>query len=233
MSTKKFDFPFYDCETKLKDKVFLRQPKGNDWKDYTWGEVGLTARKLATGLKSLGLKEKSHIGLVSKNCSEWIIADLAITMAGYVSVPFFPTLKSNEMNHLIEFGDVEALFVGKLEGNWDEMKKGIDTENLPIIAFPHYEGNSKVDEGYQWHDYINKSEPQTENYYPAVDDVWTIIFTSGTTGASKGAVIKYQSLMNTREIHEAYNPLAIDVGGDNRFISYLPLILFFRRRQTI
>ena len=40
MSTKKFDFPFYDCETKLKDKVFLRQPKGSDWKDYTWGEVG-------------------------------------------------------------------------------------------------------------------------------------------------------------------------------------------------
>ena len=74
MSNKKFDFPFYDCETKLKDKVFLRQPKGNDWKDYTWGEVGLTARKLATGLKSLGLKEKSHIGLVSKNCSEWIIS---------------------------------------------------------------------------------------------------------------------------------------------------------------
>ena len=229
MSTKKFDFPFYDCETKLKDKVFLRQPKGNDWKDYTWGEVGLTARKLATGLKSLGLKEKSHIGLVSKNCSEWIIADLAITMAGYVSVPFFPTLKSNEMNHLIEFGDVEALFVGKLEGNWDEMKKGIDTENLPIIAFPHYEGNSKVDEGHQWHDFINKFEPQTENYYPAVDDVWTIIFTSGTTGASKGAVIKYQSLMNTKEIHEAYNPLAIDVGGDNRFISYLPLNHIFER----
>ena len=229
MSNNKFDFPFYDCETKLKNNVFLRQPKGNVWNEYTWGEVGLTARKLATGLKSLGLKEKSHIGLVSKNCSEWIIADLAITMAGYVSVPFFPTLKSNEMKHLIEFGDVEALFVGKLEGNWDEMKTGIDTENLPIIAFPHYEGNSKVDEGHQWHDFINKFEPQTENYYPDADDIWTIIFTSGTTGASKGAVIKYESLMNTREIHEAYNPLAIDVGGDNRFISYLPLNHIFER----
>ena len=229
MSNNKFDFPFYDCETKLKNNVFLRQPKGNVWNEYTWGEVGLTARKLAAGLKSLGLKEKSHIGLVSKNCSEWIIADLAITMAGYVSVPFFPTLKSNEMKHLIEFGDVEALFVGKLEGNWDEMKTGIDTENLPIIAFPHYEGNSKVDEGHQWHDFINKFEPQTENYYPDIDDIWTIIFTSGTTGASKGAVIKYESLMNTREIHEAYNPLAIDVGGDNRFISYLPLNHIFER----
>ncbi len=229
MTTKKFDFPFYDCEKSLADNVFLRQPKGSEWKEYTWSEVGLTARKLATGLKSLGLKQKSHIGLVSKNCSEWIIADLAITMAGYISVPFFPTLKSHEMKHLIDFGDVEALFVGKLEGNWDEMKQGIDTKNLPIIAFPHYEGNSKVDEGHQWYDFINKFEPQTENYYPDVDDVWTIIFTSGTTGASKGAVIKYESLMNTREIHEAYNPLAIDVGGDNRFISYLPLNHIFER----
>ena len=155
MTNKHFDFPFYECESKLKNQPFLRQPIGDIWKEYTWGEAGLAARKLATGLKSLGLKEKSHVGLVSKNCSEWIIADLAITMAGFISVPFFPTLKSHEMKHLIEFGDVEALFVGKLENNWDEMKKGIDTQNLPIIAFPHYEGNSKVNEGYQWEEFIN------------------------------------------------------------------------------
>ena len=229
MTNKHFDFPFYECESKLKNEPFLRQPIGDNWKEYTWAEAGLAARKLATGLKSLGLKEKSHVGLVSKNCSEWIIADLAITMAGFISVPFFPTLKSHEMKHLIDFGDVKALFVGKLENNWDEMKKGIDTENLPIITFPHYEGNSKVNEGYQWDDFINKFEPQTENYYPLKDDVWTIIFTSGTTGDSKGAVIKYESLMNTKEIHEAYNPLGVSTFGDNRFISYLPLNHIFER----
>ena len=152
------------------------------------GRGRFNCQKTSNWIKKSRPKRKESYRFSFKNCSEWIIADLAITMAGYVSVPFFPTLKSNEMNHLIEFGDVEALFVGKLEGNWDEMKKGIDTENLPIIAFPHYEGNSKVDEGYQWHDFINKFEPQTENYYPAVDDVWTIIFTSGTTGASKGVL---------------------------------------------
>ena len=229
MTNKHFDFPFYDYELKLKDKPFLRQPYGKSWKELTWEEAGQMARKLATGLKSLGLKEKSHVGLISKNCKEWVIADLAIMMAGYVSVPFFPTLKSNEIKHLIEFGEVEALFVGKLEGNWDEMKKGIDTINLPIISFPHYDGNSEVKEGHQWDDFINKFEPQKENYYPKADDVWTIIFTSGTTGDSKGAVIKYESLMNTREIHEAFNPLGIDTSGNNRFISYLPLNHIFER----
>ena len=131
-----FDFKFYDLEKQLKNKPFLRQPFGNNWEEYTWGETGQLARRLATGLKSLGLKKGSHIGLISKNCREWIIADLAIIMAGYVSVPFFPNLKSTEIKSLIEFGEVSALFVGKLE-NWEEMKNGVD-KDLPIIAFPHY-----------------------------------------------------------------------------------------------
>ena len=96
-SSNKYHFRFYDWEEKLRDKPFLRQPFGDNWEVCTWGEAGQIARKLATGLKSLGLEKGSHIGLMSKNCREWIIADLAIIMAGYVSVPFFPNLKSHEL----------------------------------------------------------------------------------------------------------------------------------------
>ena len=227
MIDESFDFPFYRWEKELVDKPFLRQPFGKLWDTYTWGEVGLMARKLATGLKSLGLKEKSHIGLVSKNCREWIIADLAITIAGYISVPFFPTLKSYEIQNLLNFGDVDALFVGKVE-NWDEMKQGVP-ENLPIISFPHYKNHSKVDVGEKWFDFINRFDPQSDDFYPKNNDVWTIIFTSGTTGDPKGAVIKYKSLYNTKSVHEDYNPLGIDEGGNNRFISYLPLNHIFER----
>ena len=92
-----FDFKFYDLEKQLKDKPFLRQPFGDQWEEYTWGETGQMARKLASGLKSLGLKPNAHIGLISKNCREWIIADLAIIMAGYISVPFFATLTGKEL----------------------------------------------------------------------------------------------------------------------------------------
>ena len=59
------------------------------------GEVGTT--KNSQDL-NLGLRENAHIGLISKNCREWIIADLAIMMAGYISVPFFPNLTSKELN---------------------------------------------------------------------------------------------------------------------------------------
>ena len=227
MIDESFDFPFYKWEKKLADRPFLKQPFGKLWETYTWGEVGLMARKLATGLKSLGLKDKSHIGLVSKNCREWIIADLAITIAGYISVPFFPTLKSYEIKNLLNFGDVDGLFVGKLE-NWDEMKQGVPP-NLPIISFPHYKNHSKIDVGEKWFDFINRFDPQTDDFYPKNNDIWTIIFTSGTTGDPKGAVIKYKSLYNTKSVHEDYNPLGIDEGGNNRFISYLPLNHIFER----
>ena len=223
MSTNnKFYFKFYDWEEKFKDKPFLRQPFGDSWEEYTWGETGQLARRLATGLKSLGLKKGSHIGLISKNCREWIIADLAIIMAGYVSVPFFPNLKSTEIKSLIEFGEVSALFVGKLE-NWEEMKNGVD-KDLPIIAFPHYENNSIVSEGFKWDEFISKFEPQRENYHPNLDDVWTIIFTSGTTGNPKGVVLSFKINQSTDVMYtKNYNPLCVDFDGNNSFFSYLPL----------
>ena len=218
----KYHFKFYDWEEKFKNKPFLRQPFGDDWEEYSWGQTGLMARNLATGLKSLGLPKGSHIGLMSKNCREWIIADLAIIMAGYVSVPFFPNLKSNEIKNLLEFGDVKALFVGKVE-DWAEIKKGI-SDDIPIIAFPHYEHNSKIDKGYQWSEFIEKHEPQMENYHPNLDDVWTIIFTSGTTGNPKGVVLNYKINQNTDVMYtKEYNPLCVDFKGNNTFFSYLPM----------
>ena len=221
-SNNKFKFSFYKWERKLKDKPFLRQPFGDKWEEYTWGETGQMARKLATGLKTLGLPPKSHIGLMSKNCREWIIADLAIYMAGYVSVPFFPNLNSKELQSLLQFGDVSALFMGKVNA-WDEIKNGIP-DDMPLIAFPHYKDCSKISEGHQWFDFINQFEPQQEDFYPDRSDMWTIIFTSGTTGTPKGVVLDYQTNENTECLTTPeHNPLRVDFNGKNSFFSYLPL----------
>ena len=221
-SNNKFKFNFYEWERKLKDKPFLRQPFGDKGEEYTWGETGQMARKLATGLKTLGLPPKSHIGLMSKNCREWIIADLAIYMAGYVSVPFFPNLNSKELQSLLQFGDVSALFMGKVNA-WDEIKNGIP-DDMPLIAFPHYKDCSKISEGHQWFDFINKFEPQQGDFYPDRSDMWTIIFTSGTTGTPKGVVLDYQTNENTECLTTPeHNPLRVDFNGKNSFFSYLPL----------
>jgi len=219
---ERFDNTFYKWEKKAANQPFLRQPFGDKWEEYTWEETGQMARKLATALKSMGLREKAHIGLISKNCREWVIADLAIMMAGYISVPFFANLNSDQLGEVLKLGDVDALFVGKVE-DWENAKKGVPTD-MPMIAFPHYEGNSKVNEGHQWHDFIAPHEPMQDVHEPLLDDTWTIIFTSGTTGTPKGVVLTYETLKGTRTATEqGGNPLKVSMTGDNRFFSYLPL----------
>lgn len=216
-----FDFKFYEWEKKAQDKPLLRQPFGDQWEEYTWAETGQMARKLATGLNLLGLREGAHIGLISKNCREWIIADLAIMMAGYISVPFFPSLKGEELEFLLDFGDVDLLFVGKIE-TWDDIKSNIPSD-LPIINFPHYKSFSLVDRGEQWFDFISRHKPLDKPHTPKLSDLWTIIFTSGTTGNPKGVELSYLALDSTKIITEQVNPLKIDFFGNNDFISYLPL----------
>ncbi len=216
-----FTFEFYKWEQETPHKPFLLQPFGDSWETWTWAEVGDKARRLATALRSLGLPPKSHVGLVSKNCREWIVADIAIIMAGYVSVPFFPTLSGEQIAEVLELGDVAALFIGKLEV-WDDMKLGVP-EDLPTIAFPHYTGNSKVDAQYHWDDLIAKHEPLQETATLAKDDLWTIIFTSGTTGTPKGVMLDFQIFENAAIPTLATNPLHISTTGNNRFFSYLPL----------
>ena len=216
-----FDFQFYRWEKEFKDRPFLRQPFGDRWEEYSWGEVGQMARKLATGLRSLGLRDNAHIGLISKNCREWIIADLAIIMAGYISVPFYPTLNDKELNTLLEFGDVDLLFVGKVE-HWEQQKKGVP-KDMPVIAFPPYANHSPAPEAIQWFDFIDQHPPLETPHQPMVNDTWTIIFTSGTTGDPKGVVLNYLANEKTALLTLESNPLEIDFNGKNDFFSYLPL----------
>ncbi|HAS42740.1 MAG TPA: AMP-dependent synthetase [Microscillaceae bacterium] len=212
---------FYEQEKSIADRPFLRQPFGDRWEVYTWGETAQMIRKLATGLKSLGLPPKSNIGLVSKNCREWVIADLAIVLAGYVSVPLYATLTGEQIKEVLEIGEVKALFVGKLEV-WEDMKKGVP-QDMPIIAFPHYKGNSKVTEGEQWEEFINRFEPMAESPRPDLEDLWTIVFTSGTTGTPKGVMLKHKVVASLERNIREENHLRVSTDGDNRFFSFLPL----------
>lgn len=220
---------FYQWEKEQADTVFLRQPFGGNWEEYTWAEAGQMARRLATGLRSLGLPEGAHIGIVSKNCREWIIADLAIMMGGFVSVPFFPTLRSGQISEVLELGDVQALFVGKLD-DWEEMKQGVPGD-MPIIAFPHYEGNSRVQEGEQWHDFLSRFEPMAGSPEPDPDELWTIIFTSGTTGTPKGVMLTYRKPDELVNMEKEEDLLKMR-DGENHLISYLPLNHIAERALT-
>lgn len=212
---------FYHREKNWADRPYLHQPFGEKWETYTWAEVGQMARKMATYLHQQNLPAGSKIGLVSKNCREWIIADVAIMMAGHVSVPFFATLTGDQIAEVLDLGDVSLLFVGKTEV-WTDMSKGIPAD-LPVVHFPHYTGNDKVELGKSWTEIMAECEPFQENITTDIDALWTIIFTSGTTGTPKGVMIKHGTIAaQARAIHKP-NPLRLDQSGGNIYFSFLPL----------
>ena len=87
---------FLHWEKNTPNQVFLKQPINGKFINYTFKEAGDEARRIASHFKTLNLKEGSHIALLSKNCAHWVISDLAIMMAGCVSIlyilPLMPIL---------------------------------------------------------------------------------------------------------------------------------------------
>ncbi|MEH0156181.1 AMP-binding protein [Limibacter armeniacum] len=212
---------FYHWEKEKPNEVYLRQPFGKVWKEYTWKEVGDNARRIAAALQDMQLPMGSHIGILSKNCVHWVMADLAIMMAGYVSVPFYPNMTAEQLKLVLDKSDCAALFVGKLE-EWEQQKEGVD-QNLPIIRFPHYENNSLINEGKNWDDLLQQFDPLPKGHIPQLDDLWTILYTSGTTGTPKGVMLPFGSATKLLQNEREHNNLTIFQQGDQRFFSYLPL----------
>jgi long-subunit acyl-CoA synthetase (AMP-forming) len=212
---------FYEREKTSPDNPFLNQPFGDNWEMYTWGQVGQMARKVANYILQQGLPKGSKIGLVSKNCREWVITDLAIMMAEMVSVPFFATLSGEQIAEVLDIGDVEMLFVGKTEV-WGSMKTGIPSD-MPVVRFPHYEDCDKVDIGTDWTTIMESTSPLEGTPAASMDELWTIIFTSGTTGTPKGVMHDYNNVQEVITFVKEVNPMRSVLDGTMRLFSYLPL----------
>ena len=212
---------FYHWEKVQPDKVFLRQPKGDTWKTLTYAEAGQEARKMATALAAKGLQQGDHIGIFSKNCYHWILADLAIMMGGYVSAPFYASLPKQQLAEVIELSDIKALFVGKLD-KWGDRDQAIPTE-VQVIKFPHYEGSAEINIGEDWKELVAEHAPKTDNYTPYLEDLWTIKFTSGTTGTPKGVMLAHRSPVSMMAAEKETNWIGLYKLPEIRCLSYLPL----------
>ncbi|MBK7956654.1 MAG: AMP-binding protein [Bacteroidetes bacterium] len=212
---------FLQWERNTPDAVFLRMPQGNSWIEMTFQEVGLASRKLVSYMHSIGLIKGDHIAIISKNCPEWIIADLAIMMGGMVSGPFFANIPADQLGELLIQSDSKALFIGKLD-EWASLKKGIP-DGIQLIKMKHYEGNAKVDLGRDWDEIMKIIAPVDEICHPSLDDLWTIIYTSGTTGLSKGAIIQHGTPIKIIVNEGEHADIKIFEFANHRYVSYLPL----------
>jgi long-subunit acyl-CoA synthetase (AMP-forming) len=205
---------FYEREARHPRQRFLVQPVvGGLVETLTWADVGHQARCAAHWLRARELPQGSHIALISKNCAHWIIADLAIWMAGHVSVPLYPNLTAETVAQVLEHSEAALAFIGKLD-DWPGMSRGVSPD-LPTISLPlHPPG----DFDFSWDD-LQRNSPIQDDPKPAADQLATIIYTSGTTGMPKGVMHSFGNLgfATTR------GTSLFGLNESDRLLSYLPL----------
>ncbi len=207
----------YHWEKTAPNRIALTQPMGGGvTRDFTWGEVADAVRRMAAHLKAQGWEPGSKVAILSKNCVWWLMSDLAIWMAGYVSVPLYPTLAHDTVAQILTHSEARACFVGKLDG-WEGMKPGVPA-GLPCISYPlsppdairSYEG---------WDAICARNKPLEGEVIRGADELATLIYTSGTTGRPKGVMHSFGNFA-----------WAVDKGIErvtmtaaDRMLSYLPL----------
>lgn len=176
--------------------VYMTQPLlDGDVVQLTWSQVADQARRVAAYIQSLHLPERSNIILIGKNSAHWIIADLAIWMAGHVTVPIYPTLGAETAGYIFDHCEAKILIVGKLDGrsdSWNEVGP-VFPPSLPKIILPM----APLTAGAQWSDIIADYEPLplAEIDQRGYNELATIVYTSGTTGKPKGVMHSFRSLI--------------------------------------
>jgi len=210
----------YRWEETAPNRLWMTQPIGDGKVEtYTWAEAMDQARRMAAHLKSLNLEPGSRIGLISKNCAHFILADLAIWMAGHVSVALYPTLNADTIDYILDHSESKLLFVGKLDG-WDEVQKGIPA-NMPCISFPLAPPNDYE----SWDSITARTEPLQGNPSRKAEDPAIIVYTSGSTGRPKGVMHNFGAIAASVDGAEQI----FHANTEDRMLSYLPLAHVFER----
>jgi len=204
---------FCAFEASQPDQLFLSEPVNGTYKNFTWAEAGQQVRKMAAALNAMGLGKDDKVAILSKNCAHWIMADLAISFAGCVSVPMYPNMTADSIQQILEHSEAKAVFFGKLDGA-DQMRKGVP-EHLMVIGFPFYlEKNTQ-----NWDDLIAYQKPVEGNPVKDSKALATIIYTSGTTGQPKGVMHNFHAIGFAVDRFLNHIPQI----KKETFFSYLPL----------
>jgi long-chain acyl-CoA synthetase len=215
----------YDHEKNLASRVFLTQPTGNGQVvDYTWAQVLDQSRRMATHLKAQGFPPGSRIAILSKNCAHFVMAELAIWLAGYTTVAIFPTETAETVGFVLSHSEASLLFVGKLD-TWQHQKPGVPA-GLPCIAFPLAPDNHGFE---TWDAIVKRTQPMTGNPARPATDIALLMYTSGSTGTPKGVMHSFERFSAacagiTEDIRSR-----IGQNTENRVLSYLPLSHIFER----
>ena len=205
---------FFRHERQHPDKTYLIQPlAGGTTLELSWRQVGEQARRFAGWLSQQHLPERSQVAILSKNCAHWIIADLAIWMAGHVSVPLPPTLPADALRQMIEHSESRVVVVGKLD-DWQRVRPGLPA-GIPWVGLPLAEADEQL---HDWQS-VQRCAPVQQILARDPAQPATIMYSAGASGLPKGCVLSFASMY-----FAANNFLRLFlVTEQDRVLSWLPL----------
>ena len=219
--------------------ALLSKDENGDYQSITYKELYEKVQILGTGLHKLGVKRDEHVAIMSDNCKEWIMTDLALLGLGAIDVPRGSDSTADEMQYIIEHADCELVFtensaqtekVLSRKKDLPKMKKIITflpggkidkklAEGIEILSFAELEKLSG--EAYA----VDKKIFETELEKGTDEDLATLIYTSGTTGTPKGVMLQHKSYIF--QLDNLYD--YVDIHTGHMFLSVLPVWHSFER----
>lgn len=211
----------YHWEHEQPDAVYLTQPGAGGVQEFTWAQVGDQVRCAAAYLKSRGFERGSRIALLARNSAHWFMADLAIWMAGHVSVPIYPSLNAETVRYTLDHSEAKLIFVGGLD-DWEAMKGGVP-DDLGIVSLPGAPDLSQRQGATSWGKIMASIPPILGKPRRDAGELATLVYTSGTTGKPKGVMLSFRSFaVSSTTLHQI-----VPLGPADRMLSYLPLAHVF------
>ena len=227
------------------DRPFLGtrpQNPDNTFGDYTWityDEANRTVEKLGWGLQKLGLGELNEdghafVGIYAKNRAEWMLTDLACSFQSITSVPLYDTLQSDSLDFIVEQTHMRGLACSdKSTANILKLRKeGLLRTLRVIIQFEAVSEELRNEchglglDIYTIQELGKIAQSGTDNP-PHPSSMFTICYTSGTTGMAKGAMIKQSNMVAT--IAGVWDSGCLSFTAEDSFLSYLPLAHMMER----
>lgn len=211
---------------------------GNTWKSYTWNEFSYKVKVVSNALLNFGVKPQENIGIFSQNSVQYIFCDFGAWGVRAVTIPFYATSSEQQIQFMINDAQVRFLFVGEQE-QYDKAHRVFShcpTMERIII----FDNNVKIDpndsNAVYFTDFLKLGEnlprqTEVEKLYKEAspDDLANILYTSGTTGDSKGVMLSHLQYSAAIEA----NDRAVKVTENDRVLNFLPYAHIFEKGWTI